>query len=75
MQGESSGARAAAIADDQSLIGRPRTLEELAQAIEVVTLDELNAFLAANPPGEFTTLTIGPNPLQADATANPEAKP
>ncbi len=63
MQGESTSARANAIAGDQLLLGRPRTLDEMHDAVEAVTLDRLNAFLADHPAKEFTTLTIGPEPL------------
>ena len=63
MQGESTGARAAAIASDYHLIGRPRTLDELAAQIDGVTLEKLNGFLATHRPESFTTLTIGPKPL------------
>ncbi len=64
MQGESSSARAAAIADDQHLLGRPRTLDEQAGQIDAVTLDRLNDYLKANRPEDFTTLTIGPEALR-----------
>lgn len=63
MQGESTSARASAIAQDEFLLGRPRTLDDCAAEIDAVTLDGLNAFLAENKPGEMTTVTIGPQPL------------
>lgn len=63
MQGESTRARAAAAARDQHVIGRPRTLDELAAQVDAITLDQLNTFLAANPPGEMTVVTVGPQPL------------
>ncbi len=63
MQGESTSARASAIAGDQWLIGRPRTLDELHDEVEAVTLKQLNEFLATHKPERFTTLTIGPEPL------------
>src|SRR6185503_17442048 len=65
MQGESTGARAGAIAYDFYHRGRTRTLEELRELIESVTLERVNAFLAANPVSQITTVTIGPNELQA----------
>ncbi len=64
MQGESTGARAAAIASDQYLFGRPRTLDELAAQVDRVTLDRLNSFIANHPPGDMTITTIGPNALE-----------
>jgi predicted Zn-dependent peptidase len=63
MQGESTGARAGAIAGDQVVMGRPRTLEELTERVSAVTFERLNAFLKKNPPGAMTTVTIGPSPL------------
>ena len=63
MQGESTGARARAIAYDQFLLGRPRTLAERAAEIDAVALADLNEFLVARPAQNFTTLTIGPEPL------------
>lgn len=64
MQGESTGARAHAIAADQAILGRPRTLEELAGLVESITLEKLNAYLRENPPGPMTLVTIGPTALQ-----------
>lgn len=64
MQGESSGARARAMASDMYLIGRARTLEEIRAAVDAITLDELNNFLANTPPPAFTVLTLGPSPVE-----------
>ena len=69
MQGESTGARASAIARDQYTLGHPRTLDELAGKVDAITLDKLNAFVAQNPPGELTVVTIGPNALELPAEA------
>ena len=63
MQGESTGARAAAIAGDQYIFGRPRSLDELAKQIDAITLDHLNQFVADHPPPEMTIVTIGPSEL------------
>lgn len=63
MQGESTSARAAAIAADQYILGRPRTLEEIAARIDAVTLDQLNAFVKQHRPTTMTCLTIGPEKL------------
>ncbi|MFW6059361.1 MAG: M16 family metallopeptidase [Phycisphaeraceae bacterium] len=67
MQGESTGARAAAIARDQHILGHPRTLDELAAKVDAITLDKLNAFLAEHPPGDMTLVTIGPHALNLEA--------
>lgn len=63
MQGESTRSRAGAIARDQYVLGHPRTLEELASRVDAITIDKLNAFLATNPPGDMTIVTVGPSAL------------
>ncbi len=63
MQGESTSARANAIAADQYLRGRPRSLDEWAALVDGITLDKLNAYVKDNPPGPMTLVTIGPDPL------------
>jgi predicted Zn-dependent peptidase len=67
MQGESSSARAGAIAHDFFMRGRIRTLDEIKSAIDSVSLDRVNAFLKANPPGPFTIVTVGPKELKLPA--------
>ncbi|QOV90845.1 M16 family metallopeptidase [Humisphaera borealis] len=64
MQGESSGARAGAIAHDWFIRGRIRTLDEIKDAIDSVTVEKVNAYLKANPPGPYTIVTVGPKPLE-----------
>lgn len=61
--GESSAARAASIATDLHALGRPRTLDELGEEIDGVTLERLNAYLRARSLGELTVQTLGPAPL------------
>ncbi|MDX1682131.1 MAG: pitrilysin family protein [Phycisphaeraceae bacterium] len=77
MEGESTGARASALAGDWHLYGRPRTLAERAEEIEAVKLDQLRAYLAGHRPAAMTAVTIGPKPLDASAaladTATEEA--
>jgi predicted Zn-dependent peptidase len=68
MQGESTPARAAALAADQHRLGRARTLDELAESIDAIGLKELNAYLASRSFGEFTVVSIGPAPLEAEGT-------
>jgi predicted Zn-dependent peptidase len=65
MQGESTGARSAAIAFDQAVYGRPRTLDERAAQVDAVTLEALNEYLAAHRPGAMTVVTVGPEELKA----------
>lgn len=61
--GESTGARASAVAGDLFTLGRVRTLEERLDAIASITLDELNAYLRRRDPGTATVQTLGPAPL------------
>jgi predicted Zn-dependent peptidase len=63
MQGESTQSRAGAIASDQLVFGRPRTLAEIQAQVTAVTLDHVNDYLKSNPPGAFTQVTIGPSAL------------
>ncbi len=62
--GESTGARSVALASDQRKIGRPRSLEEMARAVDEVTLDQLNAYLARRSMGTITIQTLGPKALR-----------
>lgn len=64
MQGESTSARAGAIAHDFFIRGRIRTLEEIKDAIDAVTVDRVNAYLKMNRPGPFTIVTVGPKELK-----------
>lgn len=64
MQGESTSARAGAIAHDYFMRGRIRTLDEIKQAIDNVTLDQVNTFLRQTPPGPFTIVIVGPKELK-----------
>jgi predicted Zn-dependent peptidase len=64
MQGESTSARAGAIAHDFFMRGRIRTLEEIKAAIDAVTVDRVNAYLKDHPAGPFTFVTVGPKALK-----------
>lgn len=63
MQGESTGARAGAIAADLYVHGRPRTLAELAEQVDSVTLEDVNRFVADRLVKDITAVTIGPERL------------
>jgi predicted Zn-dependent peptidase len=63
MQGESTAARAGAIAADLFKLGAPRTLDDIAAQVDAITLDELNAYLAGRTFGALTCSTIGPDAL------------
>lgn len=65
MSGESSSARASAIAQDFRKIGRPRTLDERIDEIGRVTLKGVNDYLSTRRLGVCTVATIGPKALDA----------
>ncbi|MFI4915281.1 MAG: M16 family metallopeptidase [Phycisphaerales bacterium JB060] len=57
--GESTGARAGALANDYRKLARCRTLEERVAEIDAVTLDSLRAHLAGFDRGTPTVVTLG----------------
>ena len=63
MQGESTSARAGAIAHDFFMRGRIRPLDEIKDAIDSVSVDQVNAYLKAHEAGPFTIVTVGPKAL------------
>jgi predicted Zn-dependent peptidase len=65
MQSESSGGRAGRLASDVLHFGRPRTLQEVLDAILAVDLDRVNAYLAGRPAPTFTVVTLGPRDVGA----------
>jgi predicted Zn-dependent peptidase len=62
MQGESSGARASAMARDVFLLGSPRPIEDIKQNLTRLSLNQVNDFLSGYHPS-FTVLTLGSEPL------------
>jgi len=64
MMGESTPARAGAIANDFYLRGRVRSLDEIRAALEKVTPESIQAHLKAHPPQDFTIVTLGPTSLK-----------
>lgn len=64
MQGESTSARAGAIAHDFFMRGRIRTLDEIKAAIDSVTVDQVNAYVKQNRPSDFTVVIVGPKELK-----------
>ncbi len=63
MSGESSSARAGALARDIHKLGHPRSLSDLAAAVDAVTLDRLNDYLSTRALGQLSCVTIGPKAL------------
>jgi predicted Zn-dependent peptidase len=64
MQGESTRARAGALARDQYLLGRVRSLGEIRRAVEGVTTESIWQYLRDHPPADFTVVTLGPRELE-----------
>ena len=67
MQGQSTIARADALAGDWYHLGRLRSLAEMSEAIDNVTAEHVLAYLRGYPAGDFTTLVIGPEPINTGA--------
>ncbi len=61
--GESTQARASTMARDVYCLGRPRTLREISEEIDAVTLDRVLAYLERRQVGEMTIQTLGPAPV------------
>ncbi len=61
MHSESSSSRSKALAGDQYLRGVPRTVAEIQAAIEAVTLEQVNSWLAQRPLPEPFVVTLGPD--------------
>ena len=61
--GESTGARAGAIAADYLNLGRARTLDEIINKIDQVSLEMLNEYLRRRKIGTTTIQTLGPDAL------------
>jgi len=64
MQGESTSARAGALAGDWYHLGRLRTLEEISEAVDKISVEDVLAYLRDFPADDFTILVIGPEQLK-----------
>jgi predicted Zn-dependent peptidase len=64
MQQESSSSRSGAIARDWYHLGQVRTLDEVGALVDALSCESINGYLAAHPPGDFTIVTLGPQPLE-----------
>ncbi len=60
MQSESTIARAQAAAMDYYMLGKVRSLDEIKQQIEKITVKSVLDFLKKNPLDKFCSVTIGP---------------
>ncbi|MCD4830308.1 MAG: insulinase family protein [Anaerohalosphaeraceae bacterium] len=59
MQSESSSARSINAGNDYHILGRVRSLDEIKEQIENVTIESVMKFLRENPFEKFTVVTIG----------------
>ncbi len=64
MQGESSGSRASSLARDIFLLGEPREISSVKDALLALSLEQVNSFLAASYAPKFTVLSLGPKALK-----------
>jgi predicted Zn-dependent peptidase len=64
LQQESSPSRSGSIAYDWYYLNRIRTMDELRGIIDGLTVESINEYLAAHPPGEFTVVTLGAEGLK-----------
>lgn len=55
--------RAGSLVEDLFLDGNTRTLQEIADGVSAVTLDQITEYLQTCPPTPQTVVTLGPNPL------------
>ncbi len=67
MSGESTRARANALAADLYRLDRARSLDDIVASIDAVTLDRLNDYLQNRTMGRTTIASVGPAPLNAPA--------
>jgi predicted Zn-dependent peptidase len=63
MQQESSSSRSGAIARDWYHLGHVRSLDEISRLVDELSCESINAYLTANPPGDFIVVTLGQHPL------------
>ena len=66
MQQESSSARSSSIARDWYHLGCARTMDELGRLVDDLTSRSINAYLAENPPRDFTIVTVGAQELKVN---------
>jgi len=66
MQQESSISRSGSIARDWYHLGYVRTLDEISRIMDDLSCESINNYLAANPPGDFAVVTLGPQPLEVN---------
>lgn len=65
LQSESSSSRASGIGSDFHLLGRVRSLDEIKEKIEAISVDSVLEFLKKRRFKDFTVVTIGPKKIKA----------
>ena len=63
MQQESSMSRSGSLASDWYHLGRVRSIDEIAGALDALTPEAVGAFAGRQETGRMTILTLGPSPL------------
>ena len=66
MQQESSRGRASSLARNWFMLSRIRTLEEVLEKIESLTVESVLDFVHRMPAQDFTVLTLGPQALEVN---------
>jgi len=64
MQQESSSSRSGSIVRDWYHLSMVRTLDQLSAIVDGLSCESINAYLAEHPPGDFTVVTLGAEPLE-----------
>ncbi len=67
MSEESAASRSVTNSSDWYLTGKLRTLEEIREGIESVTVDDISDYLSEFPPNDFSLLTLGKRALTRDS--------
>ena len=67
MQQESTAARALSLASDWYYLGRVRSFDEIQSAIDGLTPERIVEHLRRCPPGDYSIVTLGPEPLSVPA--------
>ncbi|MBN2375237.1 MAG: insulinase family protein [Sedimentisphaerales bacterium] len=67
MQGESTSARALGCAGDFYHLGRVRTLQEIEQNIQSLTVADVVEHVQIHKPKDFTVVSIGPKDIEVNA--------
>jgi predicted Zn-dependent peptidase len=63
MQGESTSSRSSSLASDWHHLRRLRSLQEISEAVEKISVADVMDHLRQHPAKDFTVLVVGPEPL------------